>query len=311
MKKILVFVSILIVVAACAAPPTNRDSDPSTSTNSSAESSAPLTEADAIAKEKAVWDMLKKKDYDLFAKMLTEDYLEVASDGVYDKAGIVTFLKDLDFTDATFSDWRLLQINKDAAVLMYNLTLKGKLKGEDIPPGPYRVGSVWVNRNGKWQGIFYQETLAQTAPPPPPPSPAGTPTSSPTVSTGTVSIPADPIEREKLVWDALKRKDYDAFASFLDSAQVEVEPHGVFDKAGTLKLVRMFDASKGELSDFKTVKINDDATLVTYVVTISGPKPEKERATTIWANRGGKWSALYHQGTPAEDQAAASPTPAK
>jgi hypothetical protein len=254
--------------------------------------------------------MLKKKDYDLFAKMLTDDYLEVASDGVYDKAGIVSFLKDLDFTDATFSDWRLIQINQSAALLMYNLTLKGKFKGEDIPPGPYRVGSAWVNRNGKWQAIFYQETLAQTAAAPPPPTGAGTPTSSPTVSTGTASIPADPIEREKAVWDALKRKDYDTFASFIDSAQVEVEPDGVYDKAGTLKLVRMFDASKGELSDFKTVNINDDATLVTYVVTIAGAKPQKQRASTIWINRGGKWSALYHQGTAVENPPAASPTPA-
>ena len=310
MKKIIALVSILIVVAACAAPPTNRDAFPARSTNSSTEPPAQLTEAEAIAKEKAVWDMLKKKDYDLFGKMLTEDYLEVTSDGVYDKAGIVTLLKDLDFTDATFSDWRLLQINKTAALLMYNLTLKGKFKGEDIPPGPYRVGSAWVNRDGKWLAVFYQETLAKTGPPPPPP-PAGTPSSSPTVGQGVVSIPADPIEREKAVWEALKRKDYDAFSSFLDSAQVEVEPHGVFDKAGTLKLVRMFDASKGELSDFKSIKINDDATLVTYVLTISGAKPEKEWASTIWVNRGGKWSALYHQGTPAEDPPATSPSPAK
>jgi hypothetical protein len=254
--------------------------------------------------------MLKKKDYDLFAKMLAEDYLEVASDSVYDKAGIVTFLKDLDFTDATFSDWRLLQINKNAALLMYNLTLKGKFKGQDIPPGPYRVGSAWVNRDGRWLAIFYQETLEQKAPPPPPP-PAATPSASPGVRSGDITTPADPIEREKAVWDALKRKDYDTFESFLDSAQVEVEPHGVYDKAGTLKLLRTFDASKGELSDFKTIKINEDATLVTYVVTISGPKPEKGRASTIWVNRGGKWSALYHQGTPAEDPPAASPTPAK
>jgi hypothetical protein len=253
--------------------------------------------------------MLKKKDYDLFEKMLTPDYIEVAADGVYDKAGIVAFLKDLDVTEATFSDWRLLQINKNAAILMYNLTLKGKFKGEDVPAGPYRVGSVWVNRGGKWLSTFYQETLVQ--PGPPPAGPAAATSASPAAKTADVTIPADPIEREKAVWEALKRKDYDSFATFIDSAQVEVEPHGVFDKEGTLKLVRMFDASKGELSDFKTVKFNDDATLVTYLVTISGAKPQKERATTIWVNRGGKWSALYHQGTPAEDQAAASPTPAK
>jgi hypothetical protein len=310
MKKILVSVSILIVVAACAAPPTNRDSAQSTSTNRAAESPVQLTEAEAIAREKNVWDVLKKKDYDLFEKLLTADYLEVASDGVYDRAGIVTFLKDLDFTDATFSDWRMLQINKHAFLLMYNLTLKGKFKGQDIPPGPYRVGSAWVNREGTWLAIFYQETMVQNAPPPPPAGAAAT-SASPAAKTSDVTIPADPIEREKAVWEALKRKDYDAFATFIDSAQVEVEPHGVYDKAGTLKLVRMFDASKGELSDFKTVKFNEDATLVTYVVTIPGAKPEKERASTIWVNRGGKWSALYHQGTPQEEPPAASPSPVK
>ena len=310
MKKILVLVSIVLVIAGCAAPPTNRDSAPSTSTNRAAEAPVQLTEAEAIAREKNVWDVLKKKDYDLFEKLLTADYLEVASDGVYDKAGIVSFLKDLDFTDATFSDWRMLQINKHAFLLTYNLTLKGKFKGEDIPPGPYRVGSAWVNRDGTWLAIFYQETLEQKAPPPPPAGPAAT-SASPPAKTSDVTIPADPIEREKAVWEALKRKDYDAFATFLDSAQVEVEPHGVYDKAGTLKLVRMFDASKGELSDFKTVKFNDEATLVTYVVTIPGAKPEKQRASTIWVNRGGKWSALYHQGTPAEEAPAASPSPTK
>lgn len=310
MKKILSLVSILIVVAACAAPPTNRDAAPATSTNRATEAPAPLTEADAIAKEKAVWDVLKKKDYDAFANMLASDYTEVGADGVYDKAGIVTYLKDLDFTDATFSDWRLLQINKNAAILMYNLTLKGKFKGEDIPAGPYRVGSAWANRDGKWMAIYYQETLAQTSPPPPAPAAAATASVSPTAKTADVTVPADPIEREKAVWDALKRRDYDTFASFLDSAQVEVEPAGVYDKAGTLNLVRMFDASKAEISDFKAVKFDDDAALVTYVVTIPGAKPQRERASTIWVNRGGKWSALYHQGTPAEAPAA-SPSPAR
>lgn len=310
MKKILVLVSVLIVVAACAAPPTNQPT-PSTSTNRESTSSAALlTEAEAIVKEKAIWDMLKKKDYDLFAKMLTADYMEVGADGVYDRAGIVNYLKDLEFTDATFSDWKLLPIDKDAALLIYSLTLKGKFKGEDIPPGPYRVGSAWINRDGKWQAIFYQETLAQKAPPPPPAATA-TSSASPAAKTSDVTIPADPIEREKAVWDALKRKDYEAFASFLDSAQVEVEPDGVYDKAGTLKGVRTFDASKAELSDFKTLKFDEDASLVTYVVTIPGAKPPKERSSTLWVNRGGKWQALYHQGTPMDETPAALPSPAK
>ncbi|MEK6282873.1 MAG: DUF4440 domain-containing protein [Acidobacteriota bacterium] len=308
-KKILVLISALILASACAAPPTNREAAPPTNTNRASESSsAPLTEAEVIAKEKAVWDALKKKDYDAFSNMLATDYLEVGSEGVYDKAGIVTYLKDLEFTDATFSGWRLLPIDKNAVLLIYSLTLKGKFKGEDIPPGPYWVGSAWVNRDGKWQAIYYQETLEKRSLPPP--TPAATSSVSPAGKVAEATVPGDPIEREKALWDTLKRRDYDTFATFLDSAQVQVNTNGIYDKAGTLKGVRLFDLSKVELSDFKTVQFDNDASLVTYMVTVPGAKPVKERASTVWVNRGAKWSALYHQGTPIEATPAASASPA-
>lgn len=54
------------------------------------------------------------------------------------------------------------------------------------------------------------------------------------------------------------------------------------------------------LSDFKEVKFDNDATLVTYLVkaTAKGFDPDGERHSTIWVNRGGKWLAAFHQGTP-------------
>lgn len=315
MKKFLVLISGLLLVAACAMPPTNREAAPVNSTNRGAESAvAPLTEAEAIAKEKAVWDALKAKNYDTFASMLATDYLEVGSDGVYDKAGIVAYLKDLEFTEASFADWKLLPLGKGAALLMYNLTLKGKYKGQDIPPGPYRVGSAWAVRDGKWQAVFYQETRGAA----PEPHPAGhTPTPTPAASAATASPKtneigaiADPVAREKAVYEALKKKDYDTFAAMLDDAQVEVWADGFHTRAETLEGVKMFDATKATPSDFKTLKISDDVELNSYVVAISGPKPERMRASTIWIKRGDAWKAIYHQGTQIEESPA-SPTPAK
>jgi hypothetical protein len=309
MKKFLLLTCALILAVACAPPATNQ----STSTERTSEPSAPapLTEAEAITKEKAVWDTLKRKDYDAFSNMLASDYIEVGNEGVYDKAGIVTHLKDLDITDVTFSDWRLIPVDKNMSLLLYNLNITGKFKGEPIPPGSYRASSGWANRDGKWQAIYYQETKVQTTPPPPPPStssPAAT-VASPSASAAT-TVPTDPVERERVVWDALKRRDYTTFASFLDESAIDVEPGGVYDKAGTRTMVQNFDASKGELSDFKTVKLTADAELVTYVLTIAGAKPEKERATSIWVNRGGTWKAVFHQGTPMSAPGASpSPTP--
>ena len=116
----------------------------------------------------------------------------------------------------------------------------------------------------------------------------------------------DPIANEKLVWDALKSKNYDAFAAYLAPNSMEIEADGVFDKSGSVKGVSMFDSSKAELSDWKTVKFDNDASLVTYTVKIPGMNPDQERHSTVWANRDGKWLALFHQGTPV-----AKPEPAK
>ena len=313
MKKLAVFVFVLLIAGACAVPPTNQPV--ATNTSSTSPAVAPLTEAEAIAKERAMWDTLKAKDFVAFEQMLATDYLEVLPDGLNDRAGTLTEIKDLVITDVTFSDWRLIPLDKDAALVMYNATIKGTFKGQAFPEGPYKSTSGWVNRDGKWQTFFYQETLTQTAPPTTP-SPAvsltvttATPGASPAASATVTTPPVDPVEREKMIWDLLKRRDYDAFASHLDPAQVEVEPHGVMDKAATLNAVRSFDASKAEVSDFKTIKVTPNIDLVTYLVTIPAPTPDKHFATTIWVNRGGKWSALFHQGTSLRAEAAtASPT---
>jgi hypothetical protein len=107
----------------------------------------------------------------------------------------------------------------------------------------------------------------------------------------------------------LKSNNSEAFTAFLDSDSVEVEPEGVYDKAGLVKSVGQTDFSKATINDFKTLKIDEDAALVTYMVKIPGIAPEGEHHTTIWVNRGGKWLALFHQGTPVLKEI--QPVPAK
>ena len=115
----------------------------------------------------------------------------------------------------------------------------------------------------------------------------------------------DLIAREKQVWDALKRKDYDAFAAFLADDQMEVNSSGVYDRAGTIKGVKEIDLSSATLSDFKVLKLDNDAAVVTYLVKGATPlfTAEGELHSTVWVKRKGKWLAVFHQGT-----AAAKPT---
>jgi len=309
MKKLLLLVSLLVLGAACATQPSGN-SNLTANMNKAGEmkSTAGPSEADLIAKEKSAWDAFNKKDAEAFGKMVTADYVEVLDRGVMDKAQSIAGMKDFEITDVSFSDWKMTPIDKDAALLTYKVTVKGKYKGEDLPPGPYYEASAYVNRNGEWLAIYYQETESKKMEPMPAPakkessSPATAPAKPP--ETG-----SDPIANEKIVWDLFRAKNWDGFASLLVPEFMEVEPDGVYDKSGSVKALQgmPMDMSAFELSDWKALPFDDDAKLVTYTVMMKGPKPEKDYHATIWVKRDGKWLGLYHQGTPAAAAAPAKP----
>ena len=299
MKKIFLLVSALILTAACTAPSTNTATAPA-NTNTSEPAMAAMTEADAIAKEKAIWDAIKNKDSATFGNMLAEDQIEVTGEAVNDKAGSIASVKKFEPTEVTFSDWKFMSLDKDSYVVTYTANMKGKYDGKELPPGAGRCSSAWVNRGGKWLAIYHQECPVK---PPMPPmnspakaaaSPAGTPAVVP--ATG-----PDPIANEKIVWDLFKAKNYDGFGSLLASNFIEIEPDGVYDKAAAVKTVPGMDASKAVLSDWKALKLDDDAALVTYVLKMPAMPGMKmsadgERHSSIWVKQGGTWLAVLHHG---------------
>jgi hypothetical protein len=295
MKKILVLVCFLLTALAGCTPQPTGNKDTVANANRPAETkpaAAMPSESEIIAKEKSTWDAVKKKDWDAFGAMLASEYVEVLDNGVHDKASALTGVKDFDLSEVTYSDWKMIPVDKDAAIITYSVTVKAKYKGEDVPPGPYREASVWVNRNGQWLAIFYQETIASKEPPPPPPAEKKAPDT--TMKPGEAG--PDVIANEKMVWDLFKSRNFDAFAALLAPDFMEIESTGVYDKSGSVKGVQEMDASQFTLSDWKAMKLDDDASLVTYTVTFKG---QKDYHSTIWANRGGKWLGLLHQGTPA------------
>jgi len=311
MKKFLVLVSVLVVGAGCAAPPTNQPAlDTNRNANLAAATPSPvLSEAEVTAKEKAIWEAIKQKDYAAFADMLAEDQIEVLSDGVHDKAASVAGVKDFEPSEVNFSDWKYLPIDKDGVIIAYTVAMKGKLKGKEFPPATVRASSAWIRRNNKWLAVFHQECEVKKMPPPPP-APKGSPKpgESPAATPLTATTGPDPIANEQLVWDLFKSKNYDAFAALLAPEFLEIEADGYYDKAGSIKGVSMFDASKSVLSDFKATKFGSNVSLVTYMVKDPVIAPKGERASSFWVNRDGKWMALLHHGGTAVDPAAATST---
>jgi hypothetical protein len=313
MKRLILLAALLVAASACSSTPeaTNANTaTPMANTAANANTSAtPITgagatvkDSDITAKEEEIWGKIKAKDSEGFGGMLSDDFIYVAPEGIYDKAGTINGVKDFAPTELTFSDWKVLLLDKDAAVVAYKVIAKGTSGGKPIPETPLLCSSVWVNRGGKWVGVYHQETEPMSGPPPPPPAankPATSASPTPEAKPAAAAS-SDVVADENMVWDALKRKDYDGFASLISDKAIEVEADGVHDKAGSVKGVSMFDFSKVTLSDFKTLKLTDNSSLVTYMVKSpsKGFNPLGERHSTVWSNTDGKWLAMFHQGTP-------------
>lgn len=318
MKRMIACASMLLFVvglSACTsaeAPGTNNASLPSANANTNANanaatpatSSADAVASDLTAREKQIWDAIKRKDWDAFAAHIADDQVFVASPGVYDKAGTIADTKQLDLTDLSLTDFKVVNLDPEAAVVTYTVNMKGSYKGEAFSAMTMRQSTAWVNRGGKWLAVFHQDTEVKAPPsgqpsPATQPSKAASPTSPATAASPATTPGSDPVSREKWVWDALKRKDYEGFASLLADDLIEVGSTGVYTKAQSIEGVKQFDLSKAAASDFKETKLNGNASLVTYTVKIPGDKmsPDGERQSTIWVNRGGKWLAVFHQGT--------------
>lgn len=172
MRKIcvLLFTSLALAATALgqaasppkAAPPPSQPDSPrikpptATSTGGSVTSDNPL-EAMLIAREKEVWEQIKKKNGQVFATYLAEDLIYVTRDGVHSKAETIKGIMEAGPQEVMLSDWKVVMIDKDAAIVTYT-TKFGAAVACGPAPVPARETTVWVKRGGKWLAIFHQDT---------------------------------------------------------------------------------------------------------------------------------------------------------
>lgn len=122
--------------------------------------SANSLEETLIAREKEVWDAIKKKELQRFASYLAEDQLYVSDDGVRTKAESVKQLGEATIPDVRLDDWKVLMIDKDAAIVTYRATAPAPACGPETAARVQRNTTVWAKRGGKWLAIFHQDTTA-------------------------------------------------------------------------------------------------------------------------------------------------------
>jgi uncharacterized protein (TIGR02246 family) len=133
------------------APPRGGASTRSPSVNNSLEEAL-------ITREKEVWDAIRKKDMQRFASFLAEDQLYVSDEGVRSKAESVKALGEATIPDIKLDDWKVLMIDKDAAIVTYRATATPPACGPEMASPVSRNTTVWAKRGGKWLAVFHQDT---------------------------------------------------------------------------------------------------------------------------------------------------------
>ena len=128
------------------------------------------------------------------------------------------------------------------------------------------------------------------------------------VATGSKSTEEMLISYEKQSWDAVKRKDYKTFESFLadDFYDIFANGKGVSKSELLQNYIRGVNLIDYSLSDFKVIMLNDDAAIVVYTALAHGTESQaKSRkvevskihaaVTSGWAKRDGKWLNVFYR----------------
>lgn len=113
-----------------------------------------------MAAEKDAWQSIKDKKFDVFQKMLATDYRGVYGDGINKVEKEMADVRKLDLKTFTLGEMDVVFIDKDAALVTYQITIEGKQAGAEMS-GKANVASVWKKEGDGWRIAFHTDAKAE------------------------------------------------------------------------------------------------------------------------------------------------------
>lgn len=165
MRRILItFLAVIFITSSAFAQAVGEKAAEKKDANSNAAKPKPAMtkkelERKLVAGEKSLWEAFKNKKPEVFKKTLTADGFQIDGMGVSAKADIATGMSACEIKDYSLSDFKVTTINASAALLTYKGSQHGTCGGQAVPETVY-ASTVWVNRGGRWQALFHQESAA-------------------------------------------------------------------------------------------------------------------------------------------------------
>jgi hypothetical protein len=109
--------------------------------------------------------------------------------------------------------------------------------------------------------------------------------------------------QERATWEAIKSRDMAGFQAMIDKEAIGADVTGFWPASQMAEMMKDYELRDYELSSFKSLKIDNDAYILTYAAKQDAsykgqPVPTEVYVSTVFAKRGNKWLAVFHQETP-------------
>jgi hypothetical protein len=112
--------------------------------------------------ERQSWVAWQNHDGNFFQNFLSDDHVEVGTNGIATKAQVVAYVSSGACTVKSYSvdHFHTTRFNDNTALLTYRAE-QNTMCGKTSVPSPTWVSSLFVRRNGKWVNALYQHTREQ------------------------------------------------------------------------------------------------------------------------------------------------------
>jgi len=115
--------------------------------------------------EKSLWEAWKNKDTSVFEKNLTENAVNITSQGV--SFGREQYVKELtahpcEVRNFSFSEWQVHPISSDTVLVTYKAKQDATCEGTKLP-AEVVASAVYVKKDGKWLAASYHESPPRDA----------------------------------------------------------------------------------------------------------------------------------------------------
>jgi ketosteroid isomerase-like protein len=119
-------------------------------------------DSEVKAVEKAITALnqaFEKGDVKKVRALMTDDHIAVTPSygGPLAREEQLKGLADLKLAEYRAGKMKVRLLGRDAALVTYELSMKGTYRGKPVPPRCY-ASAVWARQGGKWLEAFYQET---------------------------------------------------------------------------------------------------------------------------------------------------------